>query len=137
MTDLTAYTSERRPEAVLVNVADWDGPEVPDGWMIVNAPRPLAGEKTWTGQFRHGVFYAAGPNQMPAGGRDREQAVRIVASWDADDAWPVVFTTNAEIEEHVRVRVAEHGYKSLDEVGLTVAELAVDWCLPWDDSGDK
>jgi hypothetical protein len=39
-------------EQVLVNRADWDGPEVPEGAVIVNAPRPLTGVVTWEGKFR-------------------------------------------------------------------------------------
>lgn len=29
------------------------------GWVIFNAPRPLAGDRRWTGDFIAGVFYAA------------------------------------------------------------------------------
>src|ERR1019366_515437 len=48
-----------RPDEVVVNVADWAPPEqIPAGWLIVNAPRPLNGEITWDGEFRHGTFYA-------------------------------------------------------------------------------
>ena len=47
----------------LVNSAAWTVPEgitIPDGWVIVNAPRPLngAGQMTWTGDFLSGIFYA-------------------------------------------------------------------------------
>ena len=30
-----------------------------NGWTVYNAPRPIMGHKTWQGDFRHGVFYAA------------------------------------------------------------------------------
>ncbi len=32
---------------------------IPTGWPIFNAPRPLYEEPTWTGDFIHGIFYAA------------------------------------------------------------------------------
>ncbi len=31
---------------------------IPPGWPVYNAPRPLYGEPTWTGDFIHGIFYA-------------------------------------------------------------------------------
>ncbi len=31
---------------------------IPADWPIFNAPRPLYGEPTWTGDFIHGIFYA-------------------------------------------------------------------------------
>jgi len=34
-------------------------PDVPEDWVICNAPRPIVGTKTWTGPFIEGVFYAA------------------------------------------------------------------------------
>lgn len=120
-------------DVVLVNVAAWsDAPTLPEGWLIVNAPRPLLGEQTWTAQFRHGVFYAAGPD--PSGVADefeRGLAERRVASWKSDDAWPVEFIDNAEIERRVLAKLAEYGYGSADEAGVTVAEQAYVMGLPW------
>ena len=120
---------------VLVNVADWDGPELPDGWCVVNAPRPLLGERTWTGEFRHGIFYAAGPNRLPPGGFERSRAEGIVAQWAADDAWPVEFITDAEVEALVLAKFAEYGYASADEAGVTVAEQAACMGLPYAGGG--
>jgi hypothetical protein len=116
---------------VLVNTGDWDGPptgEFGPGEVIVNAPRPLAGPRTWTGEFRHGVFYASGDPDADNG--------RLQRSWDADDAWPVVFTTNAAITEAVTAKLRDHGYTGsltamLDESGCTVPELAAMMELPW------
>jgi len=34
-------------------------PDLAEGAEIYNAARPLYGHKEWTGEFRHGVFYAA------------------------------------------------------------------------------
>jgi len=110
----------------LVNRAAWDGPDLPEGWSIVNAPRPLAGEKTWTGKFRHGIFYAAGPTSDE----------RLARLWEADDAWPVVFTDNAEIERRVMAKLAEYGYSTPDEISSTVAEIAIGTLnLPWHEEG--
>jgi hypothetical protein len=114
-------------DTVVVNTADWDGPalaEMPDGWVIVNAPRPLVGLQTWTGQCRHGIFYAAGPD-------DDGPVQRL---WKADDAWPVVFTDNATIELTVLAKFAEYGYGSAEAAGVTVAEQAYSMGLPWSEA---
>ena len=64
-------------------------------WTVVNAPRPLPGEIHFQGEFRHGVFYSAGP-------RDRyDQA------WADLDAWPVTLITNLEIVERLRTMAVE------------------------------
>lgn len=113
---------------VLVNHADWDGPaDLPDDAVIVNAPRPLAGLVTWTGQFRHGIFYAAAP--WRPGGLGQHPAEWF--GWTRDDAWPVEFITNAEIELRVLAKFAEYGYDSEDEAGVTIAEQAACMRLPW------
>src|SRR5689334_1874884 len=99
---------------VTVNRAAWDGPDdLPDDAVIVNAPRPLTGLVTWTGQFRHGVFYAAAP-RVPGGPDPFERF-----GWRRDDAWSVEFIDNAEIERRVMAKVAEYD-TTLEEVGLTV-----------------
>lgn len=33
--------------------------DIPNNWIILNAPRPLYGNKEWTGEFEHGIFYVA------------------------------------------------------------------------------
>lgn len=33
--------------------------DIPENWIVMNAPRPLYGHKEWTGEFQHGVFYVA------------------------------------------------------------------------------
>ncbi len=33
--------------------------DIPEDWLIFNAPRPLLGDKEWTGEFQHGIFYVA------------------------------------------------------------------------------
>lgn len=108
---------------VLVNTATWaaeEHPEIPSGWPVVNAPRPLRGQVTWTGPFRHGVFYAASP--VPEEG---------LFGWEADDAWPVTLITNEEITARVNAKLARHGFASAEEADCTVAELAASYDLPW------
>lgn len=105
----------------LVNTADWTGPDVPDGWLIANAPRPLAGPQTWTGDFRCGIFYAAAPELVP--------------SWRADDARLIRFITNADIEARIDAYLVEREYGTLDELGLTYADIAPGMELPYVESG--
>jgi len=33
--------------------------DIPENWLIFNAPRPLLGDKEWQGDFQHGIFYVA------------------------------------------------------------------------------
>jgi hypothetical protein len=33
--------------------------QAPEGWEVYNAPRPIYGTVSWTGDFRHGSFYVA------------------------------------------------------------------------------
>jgi hypothetical protein len=119
--DLDGPDAPKLLTPVLVNRADWtDAPLVPDGWMIANAPRPLMGEIRWEGKFRRGIFYAANPTEVTG-----------TFGWAADDAGRVVFITDAEIRERVDVKLAEYGYASLEEAGLTVEEVAETMQLPW------
>lgn len=105
---------------VTVNSAAWSTPEaVPAGWVIVNAPRPLYGKITWQGPFRHGIFYAASPDTPDAR-----------ACWAADDAWPVTFTTNDKLQAQLQVKLDEYG-TTLEEVGMSWAEFAASYNLPW------
>jgi hypothetical protein len=106
--------------AITVNAVTWaaeERPAIPAGWPVVNAPRPLCGEITWTGRFRHGIFYAAHPEKHP--------------TWDADDGWPVKLITNEEITALMTEKLTEHGYATAEEAGLTIAELAASYSLPW------
>ena len=108
-------------QQVLVNRADWtDAPDVPEGWVIANAARPLIGELAWEGRFRRGIFYAASPTEVAGS-----------FGWAANDAGLVEFITDEQIRERVAVKLAEYGYQSLDEAGLTVEEVAAMMQLPW------
>jgi hypothetical protein len=113
-------TDHGMPE-VLVNAADWAPPaKIPDGWIVANASRPLAGHITWQDSFRRGVFYAAAP-----------EVVGGTFGWAADDAGLITLIGNAEIERRVLAKFAEYGYMSAEEAGVTVAEQAGCMRLPW------
>jgi hypothetical protein len=110
-----------RRDEVVVNLATWAPPEpIPGGWLIVNAPRPVGGEITWEGEFRHGLFWAAAP--AAAAGQ---------FGWEAADAWPARFTTDDEIAAEVARYLADNGYSSAEAAGATMEELARDLNLPW------
>ena len=66
-----------------------------DGAIVVNAPRPLPGDKTWHGQFRHGIFYAAG--KLDRFGRE----------WVALDAYELRLVSN----ERILRLVIEEGHR--------------------------
>jgi len=113
-------------KTVLVNRADWTlplGVEIPDGWVIANAPRPLNGEIAWQGPFRHGIFYVASPKINDNGWH----------GWKPNDGWLVTFTTNEEITRAALAKLADHGYTSLEDADVTMAEMAVMLQLPWHD----
>lgn len=108
-------------QTVLINAAQWAPPqEIPPGWVVANAPRPITGPIRWTGEFRHGTFYAAA-----------EPTPEARASWLADDAWPVELITNAEIERRALAKLAEYGYATPEDAGMTFAELAGMLQLPY------
>jgi len=110
-------------KTVVVNAAVWQAeerPEVPDGWVVANAPRPIAGQVTWTGPFRHGVFYAAAPEVVPG-----------TFGWAADDAWLVDLITNDRIRELAMAKLAEYDFASLEDADTTMEEMAAMLRLPW------
>lgn len=66
--------------------------EIPAGWLVFNAPRPLYGDRTWIGPFSKGVFYAAiDPTEDAA-------AANVEANRDLDAAL-IRWVTEAEIRE--------------------------------------
>ena len=65
-------------------------PDVPEDWIICNAPRPINGTKRWTGPFIEGVFYAAiDPND--------EQKDWMITSNTSNDAAQLIFYTEDEL----------------------------------------
>jgi hypothetical protein len=120
----------------LVNSAGWDGPaDLDPAWLIVNAPRPLLGDRTWQGQFRHGIFYAAMPATAPEGDEFRQRRhADVLRSWQADDAWQVEFIDDTEIERRCVARAREqYGYAdraALEADGITI-DMLTEGLYPW------
>lgn len=88
-----------------------------DGYTVYNAPRPLLGHKTWQGDFRHGVFYAAVlPENSPAD--------------EFNDA-PTFHKRNKELDGHVcqivtRQDVMAYGQMMADEYSVDIEEFDYD-----------
>ena len=90
---------------------------VPGGWIVFNAPRPIAGDIEWKGEFRHGVFFAA---IDPAG----ERAKWMVDNNKGLDAWPVVYKSKESIKAEAIKRIKEL-YPKVD-IDTNVERMAVD-----------
>lgn len=62
---------------------------LPNGWLVFNAPRPIYGTWLWEGDFRHGIFYAAlDPESNEAAAlikRNHELDASIVEYWTMPD----------------------------------------------------
>lgn len=119
---------------VYVHRSTWTLPAgVGDNWLIANAPRPLAGAVTWTGDFRHGSFYAA----------TSVDDLAVIESWTAADGWPVVVVDNADVERRVLEFAAAEGYiatpsaAELAELGVELADVAADLGLPYVSEGSR
>lgn len=120
------------PSIVLINSAE-PNPLGPDSakiralilsaaWGVANAPRPLPGEFTWAGEYRHGIFYAAGP------------LATFAERWDDLDGWQVIETSNAEIEARVRAMCEERGTpfeEILSDFDGDLGAVARACDLPW------
>ena len=92
-----------------------------DGAIVVNAPRPLPGHKTWEGRFRCGIFYAAGERS------------RFGQAWAELDAKELRLVSNAQILRLVIEEGHRRGYgDQLQAVMMKftpekMAEQAVCW----------
>lgn len=92
-----------------------------DGAVVVNAPRPLPGNKTWKGRCRCGVFYAAG------------ELDRFGQEWAALDAKELRLVSNARILRLVIEEGHRRGYgNQLQELMMKftpdkIAEQAICW----------
>ncbi len=62
---------------------------IPTGWPIYNAPRPLYGDPTWTGDFIHGIFYATVDPSDPYGPGFIQRNAEL-------DAWELVWVSEEE-----------------------------------------
>lgn len=95
-------------------------------WQVVNAPRPIPGMVTWQGDFRHGIFYAAGPIEQ------------FGQSWNELDAWPVEAITNLQIVEKVKAMCEERDTtlaEVLDSFDGDWYRLAAACEFPWKQVG--
>jgi hypothetical protein len=60
------------------------------GWLVVNAPRTLGGQATWTGAFLTGIHYATGPTEL------------FIAHWYRYGATIVDLVDDALVEQMAR-----------------------------------
>lgn len=115
---------------VYAHKVDWEGPALDElaGAVVFNAPRPLRGPLTWTGEVRHGAFYAAVWPETP-----RRDA--LVAANTADDAREVQFVDNAAVERMVAAELARAGYSLADyhDIGMSTGDVARNRGYPWRD----
>ncbi len=66
--------------------------DVPEGWPVFNAPRPLDGAKSWQGDFRHGIYYAAVDPSLP-------EASRAIENNKSLDGWLVLYLSEDEVKQ--------------------------------------
>ena len=76
--------------------------KVPEGWIVYNAPRPLMGHEGWSGEFVHGIFYAA---VNPAG----EYADVYCKHNQEIDGHVVRWVTKSEVLEWARRKFEDYG----------------------------
>jgi hypothetical protein len=93
------------------------------GWRVVNAPRPLPGNLQWQGDFRAGIFYAAG------------DVDECGAEWEALDAALIDLVTDEQIETMLRANLAEADLDMTFEEAVqmygTLVDLAAMYNLPY------
>lgn len=83
---------------------------IPTGWLIFNAPRPLYASRVgdtymeWTGNFHHGIFYAA-VDPSDQGSIDRNVSL---------DGWVLRWHTIAEVEAWATDYCDEYGLDRAD-----------------------
>jgi len=91
-TKTVIFTTAERPEGI------------PADWFILNAHRPLHGTKTWQGECRSGIFYAAiEPNDRLLTDVWLYESLRL-------DGCPVEYLTAAEVENALREYCTAKGY---------------------------
>lgn len=81
---------------------------IKDGWIIMNAPRPLIGNEEWEGAFHHGIFYAAIDPLV------EEHTERILKYNVSMDGWVVDFDQRPVFEEWKKKQMAEYGISPED-----------------------
>jgi hypothetical protein len=70
--------------------------DVPDDWVIFNAPRPMYGSMTWQGDWCRGIYYAA---VDPAEPEALAECRRKNGEWDGRE---LVFVTEDEAISRMR-----------------------------------
>lgn len=75
---------------------------VPEGWPIFNAPRPLVGDISWQSEFRHGVFFVA----IDPGGENAKYCVKRNSELDA---WLCEYVTEESVMEWLKVYCQSKG----------------------------
>jgi hypothetical protein len=112
---------------VVVHADDWAPPvDIPPGWWVAAAPRPLEGPLTWQdNDHGHGRYYAACPPDQ-----DHD-----TLGWYTDrrehDAWPVIAADNLVISATVHRYLAQFGCQTPEDADMTIAQVARDLGLPW------
>jgi hypothetical protein len=80
------------------NLAEGLAKYLQEGFTVVNAPRPISGDKAWEGDYLRGVHYAASKTD------------RFLSHWKAYDAKQVVIVTNEEILVKLRQEAIDRGF---------------------------
>jgi len=80
------------------------GPEEVEDWEIFNAPRPLPGHRTWSGEFLRGCFYSAVDTS-------EEDSPELLKQIEDQDGWRVWWPAEHFFMEWVERKIKEHGYK--------------------------
>jgi len=96
---------------------------IPRDWKIINAPRPLWGNQTWRGEFRHGIFYA---------GLDPNDTNHEIDIKNADnlDAWELVYWTPDKAREHLKNDPKYRDYTTMiDEMDLAQLRQAFSYVM--------
>jgi hypothetical protein len=78
--------------------------DIPENWIILNAPRPLYGHKQWDGPFLHGIFYAAIDPDDDAGNWMLKNSISL-------DAWVVAYVTFSQKIEMIKKRYPKYAEK--------------------------
>ena|GEM_PF-2688397 len=105
--------------------------DIPENWLIFNAPRPLLGHKEWTGDFYHGRFFVA----VDPAGYIPEQWIKANCSLDGwlikyiseEDAiqqaknfyhenYPAITNTINSLDNATLIKAFHHNFNTKPEV---------------------
>jgi hypothetical protein len=87
----TRYINSLRDRALTTKIQ-----ALKPGVVVVNAPRPIAGDETWQGEFVTGSFYATGSLE------------EYGKKWERLGAVQLILITNAEVFQKVIVGCQSH-----------------------------